>query len=170
MKLLSAIVLLAVLPVATSFAAQSSQVQSRTQAKKEIPETDPTLPVRHTVEPGESHTNNDGVTVENTGDGSAGEDGDITINPKSGSENSKTTVDVENHATGTVSGIDGNDTVNTAHGSNATISGTGGTVNVGSGSSGSITNNNPAGGEGASITVNVGGHELTVPPGSTVNF
>ena len=166
MKLLSAIAVLAVLPAATIIAARSSSLQSPTHAKKEIPETDPTPAARHTVKPGESHTNKDGVTVDNDADS----DGDVTISPKSGSKSSATTVDVKNDATATVSGIDGNDTVNTAHGSNSTISGTGGTVNVGNGSTGSITNTNPAGGGGASIAVEVGGHTLTVPPGSTVNF
>lgn len=125
-----------------------------------------TVPGKETVEPGETHTNNDGVTVANDADS----DGDIDMNPKSGTADSATTVDVKNDATGTVSGIDGNDTVNTAHGSTTTISGTGGTVNAGSGSSGSVTNTNPAGSGGASITITGGAVPIHVPPGSTVTF
>ena len=166
MKLLSTVVLLSVLPIATSFAAQGTQQG----AGEEVQEAEP-VPAAKTLKPGDPcHTNKDGVTVCNTGDGSAGEDGKITINPQSGSTSSATTVDFKNDAKGTVTGIDGNDTVNTANGSNATISGTGGAVNVGSGSTGNVTNTNPVGGGGASITVNIGGGSVTVPPGGTINF
>jgi len=79
-------------------------------------------------------------------------------------------VEFNNDATGTVTGLDGNDMADTANGSNATISRSGGTVNAGSGSTGSVTNTNPAGGVGASITVNIGGGSVTVPPGGTINF
>ena len=166
MKLLSTIALLAVLPIATSFAAQGVQQQ----ASDEVREVEP-VPASKKLKPGDPcHTNNDGVTACNTGNGSAGKDGDITINPQSGSASSATTVDFKNDAQGSVTGMDGNDTVNTANGSNATISGTGGTVNAGSGSNVSVTNTNPAGGGGASITVNIGGGSVTVPPGGTINF
>ncbi len=119
------------------------------------------------VEPGDCYTNGDDVEVCNTGDPG---DGDFTVDPVNGSSSSATTVEAKNGAEGTVENIDSNDTVNCAHGSNVTISGTGGTVNANSGSSGSVTNTNTAGGGGASITINVGGGTVTVPPGGTVNF
>tara|TARA_R110000851_G_scaffold268071_2_gene420668 strand:+ start:2793 stop:3296 length:504 start_codon:yes stop_codon:yes gene_type:complete len=123
------------------------------------------VPAHEKVEPGECHTNGDGVQVCNTGDPT---DGDFTVDPKSGNGNSATTVEAKNDAEGTVEGLDSNDTVNCANGSNTTISGTGGTVNANSGSTGSVSNTAAAG--GASITVNVGGGSVTVPPGGTVTF
>lgn len=119
------------------------------------------------VEPGDCHTNNDGVEVCNTGDTG---DGDFTVDPANGSSSSSTTVEAKNDAEGTVENIDDNDTVNCANGSDVEISGTGGTVNANSGSSGSVTNTNTPGGGGGSITINVGGGTVTVPPGGTVNF
>ena len=134
----------------------------------EVEERNPVTTAIKKIKPGDPcHTNNDGVTACNTG---STNDGNIAIHPQSGSGSSKTTVGFKNDAEGTVTGIDGNDTVNTAHGSDPTISGTGGTVNADSGSTGSVTNTNPAGGGGASITVNIGGGSVTVPPGGTVNF
>jgi len=123
------------------------------------------MPGHEKVEPGECHTNGDGVKVCNTG--SSG-DGDFTVDPKNGSSSSATTVEAKNDAEGTVENIDSNDTVNCANGSNVTISGTGGTVNANSGSSGSVENTNPAG--GANITINIGGGSVQVPPGSTIPF
>lgn len=139
-------------------AAYSSQ---QTKSVEEAPKPAPTA---EKVEPGECHENKDEVTVCNDGDPS---DGDFTVNPKSGGKNSKTTVDAKNDAVGSVDGIDGNDTVNCAHGSNVQISGTGGTVNANSGSQGTVTNNGPPGSE---IRVNIGGGHVNVPAGVTIPF
>lgn len=131
------------------------------------PAPDPVL-AAHTVKPGDPcHTNDDGVEVCNTG-GTG--DGNIVVDPKTGSGTSATTVDVKNDAEGTVSGIDGNDTVNVANGANVEISGTGGTVDVSAGgSTGSVTNTNPVG-TGGNITIKTGSVDIHVPPGQTVNF
>ncbi len=141
----------------TTVAAKGSVV---TEKKKDV--ADP-VPARKTVKPGKCHKNNDGVEVCNTG-----EKGNFVVDPKSGNENSATTVEAKNDAEGTVEGIDSNDTVNLASGSNVTISGTGGTVNAGSGSTGTVQNTNAPG--GASITVNIGGGNFSVPPGVTIPF
>jgi len=119
---------------------------------------------RHKIKSGDCHTNKDGVKVCNDKDSN----GDFTIDPKTGSKNSETTVEAKNDAEGTVEGIDSNDTVNCANGSNVTISGTGGTVNANSGSSGTVQNTNAPG--GADITINIGGGSIQVPPGSTIPF
>ncbi len=144
----------------------SASNSTATAGTPEINEIEPGLPGHEKVEPGECHTNGDGVQVCNDADS----DGDFTVDPKNGSGSSETTVEAKNDAEGTVEGIDSNDTVNCAHGSNVTISGTGGTVNANAGSTGSVTNTNPAGGGGASITVNVGGGSVTVPPGGSITF
>jgi hypothetical protein len=159
MKLLTTLLLCTLVPVtlAASSATNGGNVPSKDAEAVE--------PVGHEkVEPGECHTNNDGVKVCNDADS----DGDFTVDPKSGSTSSATTVEAKNDAEGTVDGIDGNDTVNCANGSDVTITGTGGTVNANSGSSGSVQNTNPAG--GANITINIGGGSIQVPPGSTIPF
>lgn len=160
MKLSTGIALVLLVPLGTALAAGKQNAEPKP--------IDP-VPAVHTVGPGDPcHPNNDGVEVCNTG--SEG-DGDITINPKSGSTSSATTVDVKNDANGTVKGIDGNDTVNVSNGANVNIEGTGGTVDLSAGgSSGSVKNTNPAGGGGGSITITGGPVDITVPPGSTVNF
>jgi len=131
-----------------------------------VPTLPTTAPTMKKVKPGDPcYTNKDLVTVCNTGESTAG---DITIDPQTGSTTSSTTVEFKNNATGSVTGIDSNDVVNTAAGSHATITGTGGTVNLGPGSFGTITNSAPAG--GGSITVKTGGATISVPPGSTIGF
>jgi len=116
-----------------------------------------------TITPGNNHTNLDGVTAtNNTGSG-----GDITMNPASGSGSSSTVVKFKNNATGSVSGLDDTDTVEVAHGANATVtSDDGGTVDFGSGGSGTVTNSAAPGGK--NITVKVGDRSVTLAPGNSV--
>jgi len=161
------ILTLATVLLCASFALPQATATSTKASAKQSAEAKPVEPLLSLfrIKPGDPcHTNNDGVQACNPAGGS----GDITIDPKTGSASSATTVEFKNDATGSVTGLDGNDTVNTANGSNATISGTGGTVNAGSGSTGSVSNTGAAG--GASITVNIGGGSFSVPPGATIPF
>lgn len=163
--LLSMPLLLALVP------AQQPPVQSQGSAGGKLPVV-PFMPVPpHEVRPGDPcHTNTDGVKVCNTGDPDEDDqDGVITIDPKTGSETSKTEVKVGNDAHGTVEGIDGNDTVDVSNGAHVEISGTGGIVDLSAGgSSGKITNTAPA--NGGNITIKGGPVPIFVHPGSTVTF
>lgn len=96
----------------------------------------------HTVKPGDCHNNGD-VNVCNRATSSA----KIKVTPKQGTAGSSSQVDFENRANGSVDGLDANDTVNVTSRAEASITGTGGTVNVsGSNASATITNNAPPGG------------------------
>ncbi len=154
--------LLLVIGICASFALSQTPVTENGDAMEEVHEIELSL---ENVDPGECHTNNDGVEVCNTGDSG---DKEIAMTPKSGKASSKTTVNVKNKAQGTVSGIDGNDTVNVSSGADVQISGTGGTVNVSAGSSGSVTNT--AGSGGGSITIQYSGMSFHVPPGFSITF
>lgn len=136
-------------------------------ANGEVKPVEPPPPYEK-VQDGECHTNGDDVKVCNTGD----QGDDFRVDPKSGSGSSATTVDMDNNAQGTIDGLDSNDTVNVANGANVAVSGTGGTVNVPSGSSatGSVTNTNPAGGGGGNVTLVAGGVPVNIPPGGSVTF
>jgi len=126
----------------------------------------------HRVKRGETHTNEDGVTVTNNEDSS----GNAEIDPKKGTGNSSTEVDTKTGFEGKIAGIDSNDEVDLASSNDVEVEGTGGTVTVSGGSTVKITNTNPAppqGGTsaGASITVTLpSGNSLTVPAGSTVTI
>lgn len=113
-----------------------------------------------TVKPGKSHDNGDTVVMNDMNSM-----GDITVDPKTGNANSSTTIDFETRVTGSVTGLDSNDTVNLSSTNTANITGTGGTVNVnGTGTTATVMNNGTSG----SVTVNgPGGMTVTIPPGST---
>jgi len=157
-----------------SFALPQSQATAATgqvgtaRQKSEVKPIEPGGAGYEKVEDGECHTNGDGVEVCNTG--TSGDD--FKVNPKSGGTSSATTVDMDNDAVGDVKNLDSNDTVNVANGAAVNVSGTGGTVNVPSGSTatGSVTNTNPAGGAGGNISLVAGGVTVNVPPGVTVTF
>ena len=167
MKTLSVLTMLALTSLAFAAPQQATQAGGtvRQVAKGEVRDAE-AVPAYEKVEDGDCHTNGDGVKVCNTGTGGD----DFKVNPKSGSGSSATTVDMDNNAEGTIEGLDSNDTVNTANGSNTAISGTGGTVNVPAGSSatGSVTNTGAAG--GGNITVVAGGVNINVPPGGSITF
>lgn len=112
------------------------------------------------VKPGECHENSDGVTVCNDKDSS----GNAKVNPKSGTSGSETTVTTGTGFEGSIDGIDSNDTVDLGSSNDATVSGNGGTVNTGGGSTTTVTN----GTGGGDMTVNTpSGSTVTVPPGSS---
>ena len=113
------------------------------------------------VAPGNTHTNADGVTVDNR----ASSHGNATIDPRTGSGSSTTTVRTKTGFDGKVSGIDSNDDVSIGSSSQAEVEGEGGSVRVGGGSTVKVTN----GGSAGNITVNLpSGTVLTVPPGQHV--
>lgn len=125
--------------------------------------TEPAGNSKHKVKPGESYTNNDGVTVDN--DDASG--GNATIDPANGSGNSSTQVNTKTSFEGDISGLDSNDTVNLGSSNTANVSGTGGTVNVSGGSAISVSNTSVAG--GGNMTVNLpSGSSITVGPGSNI--
>ena len=154
MKLLSIIALLTMLPIAAAFTSQTSAGN---------PGAIPATAGAETVEPGETHTNGDGVTVENFEDSGK----NIKVTPKNGHPGSITKVVCEGDPLeGNVDGIDGNDKVIVKSGANMTINGTGGTVEVGTGGTVTVTNTNGSG--GSNITIVAGGVTVTVYPGMTV--
>ena len=116
------------------------------------------------VGPGHTGTNGD-VTVENnTEHGHA----QARISPPSGaSDATSSTVNTDSSFTGTISSVEGGDTVVLGSNNTATVNTTGGSVTVGGGSVVTINN---AGGPGATSTsvTTPGGTTLTLPPGSTV--
>lgn len=118
----------------------------------------------HKVRPGNSHTNRDGVTVDN----SAASGDYATINPKTGNELSETSVRLRSGFVGSVEGIDGNDTVVVRSNVTGTISGEGGRITMASGANVTVTNTAEAG--GASITVVTSSGTVTLPPGSSATF
>jgi len=115
------------------------------------------------VKPGQNHCNTDGVCVTNNQESS----GDATVDPEVGSGISETTVTTQSGFEGTITGIDANDTVNLGPSNNGSVSGAGGTVNTGSSSTLTISN----GTGGGNMTVNlVGGSEITIPPGNSIQL
>ena len=121
-----------------------------------------------TLSPGDKPFNNKDVEVENFADS----DGDIVVKPNKLTNPNRTNskVTFERGAIGTVTGLDPGDTVTLRASSQATISGTGGTVDIGgaTGISGSVTNTGAGSGVirvefNANVVVNV-------PSGSSINF
>lgn len=120
------------------------------------------------VEPGESFTNGDGVTVANESPEEGGY-GTATITPKEGDGTSETTVKTKPNFEGAISGLDGNDTVNIGPTSEATVAGAGGNVTIGGNSIVTVQNTGPQGGPSTTVTF-VGGAVAVIPPGSSVTF
>jgi len=117
-----------------------------------------------TVGAGQSHTNGDGVTLSTD----AGSSGTATINPTTGNGNSSTEVVTKTRWSGTVSGIDNNDSVDVKASSKGTVSGTGGSVSLAGGCEVTVTNTDTGNG---TITVNLpSGGSATVKSGSSVTF
>lgn len=126
-----------------------------------------------TVAPGERKSQN-GITVTNGNyneqfplyDGSTGKARLKQGNP----DDTKSEVKTDNGFKGKIEGIETGDTVITGPSSNPIdISGTGGSVSVGSGTTCRVTNTAAAG--GASITCTTpGGSTVSIPPGSTATI
>ena len=115
-----------------------------------------------TVTPGNSHDNND-VQVTCDVDSS----GNITVDPETGTSTSNSTVVFKTGAKGSVTGIEAGDSVSVRANGHATVSGTGGTVDIG-GTGATVTVTNTAEAGGGNITVTTGsGTTVTVPPGNT---
>jgi hypothetical protein len=117
------------------------------------------------VPPGSSHTNGDGVTVENDPSSS----GNATISPDGGGPNCASNVVSKSGFEGAVNGIDVNDTVALGSGADATVSGTGGSVSISGGSTVTVTNTNGPGGGVINVFL-PSGNTATVGPGSSVTF
>lgn len=112
------------------------------------------------VRPGDEYCNVDGVCVKNTKDSN----GNATVDPRGGTSNAATTVATRTGFEGEISGLDSNDTADLGSSNEATVSGEGGTVNVGGGSKVTVQN----GEGGGDMTVNLpSGTTVTVSPGST---
>lgn len=151
------ILLLASLSTLATFA-QTNQAQNPNEGTATESDT-------QRVRAGQSHSNNDGVKVENN----QGSDGDAYISPKQGNANSETKVRTRSGFRGKVTGIDKNDTVEVGSNNDATVEGDGGKVTVGGGSRVTVTNKATAGGASIEVTLSTGS-VITVPPGSTVTI
>ena len=115
------------------------------------------------VPPKKSHTNDDGVTVDNKEKSK----GNVRVTPKIGDEDSQTTVTCKNGAIADITGLDSNDTCDVGANCNVTISAAGSTITMAGGSTATVTNtgssplvvHTPAGGStsipaGNSATIN----------------
>lgn len=125
------------------------------------PTPPPTRP--HNVTPGQQHTNNDHVKVDNF----TASHGDATIDPKDGTGTITTTVRTRTGFQGAISGLDSDDTV--AIGSNNTntkVEGEGGaTITQGGGSRVEYKNTSAT----MDLTVTLSsGNSVIVPPGQRV--
>lgn len=122
-----------------------------------------TDPSSTTLKPGDSCTNEDGVTVDNH----SGSSGNISMTPQKGDKKSKTTVTAKTNAEFSVTGLDENDIVNMGSSNAATISGDGGTINMKGNSTVTVTNTADKGGKDITVKTPNGG-TVTVKPGCTV--
>ena len=117
-----------------------------------------------TVDPGECHTNKDGVTVCTDEDSKNA----AVITPSRGTSKSITKVTTETRWDGSINGIDEKDVVKLMSRNTATVTGTGGSVKVGGCSSVTVINNGTA-----STPINVtlpSGASAQVWPGGAVTF
>lgn len=122
-----------------------------------------------TVKPDNSHTNGDGVTIDND----VASDGLATISPKNGKATSATTVKGKTGLKGEITGIDGNDTVSLSYGvggngCSLVVAGTGGKVKINGGSYVRVCNTS----EDADIMVcfSSGEKPVNVEPGDWTDF
>lgn len=151
--------------VLTGFAFSQPLPPTEVTDAPDVVADDPCVGGYEKVKPGEETTNRDGVTVANDKESS----GDATIDPKGGcgKEGSKTKVKTKTGFEGSISGLDGNDSVDMSSGADATVSGSGGDVTISNNSEVTVTN--AAG--GGNMTVHMpSGSEVTIPPGSSATF
>lgn len=118
------------------------------------------------VGPGDSHTNNDGVTVTNN---SERRNRDAYIDPAAGQTDDTTSVRVGTGATVVVDGLGADDNVDVGSSSKTTVNGAGGAVNISGGNS-KVTVTNAGSPNTAIMTVRANGVTTTVPPGSSATF
>lgn len=117
------------------------------------------------TKPGESVSNNDGVTLSND----AQSNGDASLDPKGGTASCNSTARTKTGFKGTIDGLDTGDSAILASSNTATVTGTGGYVSV---SGGSVVTVSCVSAPGATaMTVGLpGGSTATVSPGSSVTF
>lgn len=114
------------------------------------------------VKPNESHTNGDGVTVDNNKDSK----GNIKITPKTGNDKSETKVTYKNGAVGTTTGLDSNDTCSVGANCTATISADGSYISIAGGSTATVTNTGSA---PLAVHTPAGGQTI-IPPGGSATI
>jgi hypothetical protein len=151
--------------IALSFAVTATAVADQKKKPANPPEEIEPAGTKEKVKPGEAHTNNDGVTVDNDSDST----GNATIDPKDGSGNSQTDVDTQTGFEGDISGIDNNDTVDLGSSNDVNVSGTGGNVSASGGSTVNVSNTGPVGGGNINVTL-PSGTTINVGPGSNVTI
>jgi hypothetical protein len=117
----------------------------------------------HVVEPRDPEFCNNDVCVRHDADSG----NDIKVSPGRGTRDSDSEVEFVSRARGAVTGLDSGDTVRLSSNTRASITGMGGTIELGGTDiRGTVTNNARDG--GPSIRVNFpGGGYVDVPPGTT---
>jgi hypothetical protein len=122
---------------------------------------------KHRVRPGESHDNGD-TTITNHPEPTSS--GDFYVSPKSHAKAGESKISSKSGAAGTIENLKDGAIVDLGSKNNVTVSGTGGTVNVGGNSTVTIKNTSPIN-SGANVTANLpSGSQVIVPAGSTVTI